>query len=422
MQPSRASTPMSNPVEGSRLLHPSYLSGRVEKPPKGGTGSRERGVEERDHNGGHGSGLYRLQTEASARDTLTSQRPSQERRYSGEDNSVDFEATLQLFELVTNIDGVTDRMKFLEIRHYFKGAAAKVVGLYESEKDPAKGLKRIKKHLIREFGSRHDSAQKMMEDLLNGKQISTKNNKDLYDLILALEGVYRKAKDTNKEKMFDNKDAIEAVIMRRAHALNKKWTAHCAKKSMEDDVDLDDSSSSDEENKENKEKKRGYDMKFIDLIKFLRFAHRHMDYDSSYNKKVSQAGHHVAAAVVEDASSEEETKEANVAAIQTRKNNNRNRPRKPAAQTKPQEDKKPPPRAQWKCNFCNEEKNFHHAEDCEEFKKLPVQERIKEIRKTNRCLNCLKPSHVSKNCTRPKCATCGRLHHILLHPEDEQTS
>ena len=40
-------------------------------------------------------------------------------------------------------------MKFLEICHYFKGPAAKVVGLYESETDPAKVLKRIRKHLIR---------------------------------------------------------------------------------------------------------------------------------------------------------------------------------------------------------------------------------------------------------------------------------
>ena len=239
---------MSNPVEESRLLHPTYLSGRVDKPPTGGTGLGVREASDRDRNNDQ-IGLYRLQTEASARDTLTSQRPSQERRYSGEDNAVDFEATLQLFELVTNIDGVTDRMRFLEIRHYFKGAAAKVVGLYESEKDPVKGLKRIKKHLKREFGSRHDSAKKMMEDVLNGKQISTKDNKDLYSLILALEGVYRKAKDTKKEKMFDNKDAIEAVIMRRAHALNKKWTAYCAKKSMEDDINLDKSDSSEDEKK-----------------------------------------------------------------------------------------------------------------------------------------------------------------------------
>ena len=47
---------------------------------------------------------------------------------------------------------------------------------------------------------------------------------------------------------------------------------------MEDDLNLDESDSSDDEDKE---KKRGYDMKFIDLIKFLRFSHRQMDYDTS---------------------------------------------------------------------------------------------------------------------------------------------
>ena len=47
----------------------------------------------------------------------------------------------------------------------------------------------------------------MMEEVLNGKQISTKDDKDLYSLILAQEGVYRKVRDTKKEKMFDNQDA-----------------------------------------------------------------------------------------------------------------------------------------------------------------------------------------------------------------------
>ena len=163
-------------------------------------------------------------------------------------------------------------------------------------------------------------------------------------------------------------------------------------------------------------------MKFIDLIKFLRFAHRQMDYDTSYNKKVSQAGHHITTTVMEEATSEEESREANVAAMQAGKNNNRNNPRKPTAQTKPQGDKKPPQKTQWKCDFCDEEKNFHHAEECEEFNKLSRPEKIKAIRENNRCPNCFKPSHIFKNCTRAKCATCGEAHYILIHPEDEQTS
>ena len=98
---------MSNHEEESRLLHPAYLSGRVERPQRVGSqfGGGEASEEERSNS--HKSGLFRLQTEASARDMLTSQRPPQERRFSGEDKSVDFEATLHLFELVTNIDGVT---------------------------------------------------------------------------------------------------------------------------------------------------------------------------------------------------------------------------------------------------------------------------------------------------------------------------
>ena len=142
--PSRADSPVTVVDEEPRLLRPAYLSGMPDRLNE----TRDSRVDEYA-----GSGLFRLQTEMSARDMLVSQRPLKENRYSGEDNSVDFEATLHQFEMVTNIEGVTDRTKFLEIRHYFKGQAAKIVALYESESDPAKGLKRIKKHLRREFGA-----------------------------------------------------------------------------------------------------------------------------------------------------------------------------------------------------------------------------------------------------------------------------
>ena len=141
----------------------------------------------------------------------------------------------------------------------------------------------------------------------------------------------------------------------------------------------------------------------------------------SYNKKVLQVGAQVAATVIEEASSDNKGREANVAAIQAGTNNENNN-KKPAAQTKPPTDEKTPQKAQWKCNFCNKEQKFHQAEECDEFNKMTRAERIKAIRKHSRCLNCLKPSHISKNCTRAKCATCGEAHHIMLHPTDKQTS
>ena len=151
----------------SRLLRPDYLTGRDRNSRRvgaegGARDARDTNVQE---------AIYQLQREINAGDKLMSQRPPSERRFSGEGNTVDFEATIRQFDLVTGIPGVTEHMKFLEYRHWFKGPALAVVGLYESVEDPKEANKRIRKHLIRDFGARHISAQQMMDVILAGKQI-----------------------------------------------------------------------------------------------------------------------------------------------------------------------------------------------------------------------------------------------------------
>ena len=367
--------------------------------------------------------LYQLQREINAGDKLMSQRPPSERKFSGEGNSVDFEATLHQFDLVTSIPGVTEHMKFLEYRHWFKGPALAIVGLYESVEDPREANKRIRKHLTRDFGSRHISAQQMMDVILAGKQIQAKDAKNMFNLILDLEKVYRKAKDTGKESVFDNKDAIETVIMRRVDCLSKKWTDLCAKKSMKEDLDLDDMGSSDDESEGGK-KITKFDMKFKDLIYFLRYTHRQLIHNSSYQvKKARDSGNISAALALEmaanDAGAVESAATEAVAAIQAStkgSKNAQNNMKKKAATSKPPDAGKQPLKP-WSCAACGVTE-YHALEVCPEFLKLTRGERMKLARAKGLCMNCLRGNHLAKDCKKDHCTMCAKVHHALLHPTE----
>lgn len=53
---------------------------------------------------------------------------------------------------------------------------------------------------------------------------------------------------------------------------------------------------------------------------------------------------------------------------------------------------------------------------CEDFKKLSVHDRQKEVDKKNLCSNCLKSGHELEECTSTTCKRCDERHNTLLHP------
>ncbi|XP_055604942.1 uncharacterized protein LOC129753172 [Uranotaenia lowii] len=65
-----------------------------------------------------------------------------------------------------------------------------------------------------------------------------------------------------------------------------------------------------------------------------------------------------------------------------------------------------------KCILC---KQAHLLMQCDEFKRQTPQKRFEIAKRHGLCLNCLKSSHLMKNCTSGSCRTCNRKHHTLLH-------
>ncbi|XP_043468116.1 uncharacterized protein LOC122502236 [Leptopilina heterotoma] len=66
------------------------------------------------------------------------------------------------------------------------------------------------------------------------------------------------------------------------------------------------------------------------------------------------------------------------------------------------------------CPMCND---THSIFQCKNFLDLPIYTRIKEIKRLKRCLNCLRPNHLSLNCKAQFCRKCQKPHNTLLHIE-----
>ena len=70
------------------------------------------------------------------------------------------------------------------------------------------------------------------------------------------------------------------------------------------------------------------------------------------------------------------------------------------------------------CPFKNGQ---HPVWTCEKFKSMKLNERREQVQKFRLCFNCLRPGHMSKDCSVP---SCGRRHNRLLHsdlPKKETT-
>ncbi|XP_032690610.1 uncharacterized protein LOC116853592 [Odontomachus brunneus] len=65
-----------------------------------------------------------------------------------------------------------------------------------------------------------------------------------------------------------------------------------------------------------------------------------------------------------------------------------------------------------KCFLCKGEHFLYH---CKKFIAMPVDERIKEVRRLKLCLNCLRNDHYVKSCKMGSCRECSGRHNTLCH-------
>ncbi|KAJ3646310.1 hypothetical protein Zmor_023902 [Zophobas morio] len=67
------------------------------------------------------------------------------------------------------------------------------------------------------------------------------------------------------------------------------------------------------------------------------------------------------------------------------------------------------------CFICSQ---MHNIFNCTNFLSLMPNDRVEQVKKMNRCFNCLRSNHVAKNCyISRRCKQCHKKHHTLLHAE-----
>ncbi|XP_045448243.1 uncharacterized protein LOC123656620 [Melitaea cinxia] len=64
------------------------------------------------------------------------------------------------------------------------------------------------------------------------------------------------------------------------------------------------------------------------------------------------------------------------------------------------------------CPMCNQS---HFLFNCETFKSLSIEDRIKKAKDVKVCLNCLRPGHMENRCNLVSCKYCKKRHNTLLH-------
>ena len=70
--------------------------------------------------------------------------------------------------------------------------------------------------------------------------------------------------------------------------------------------------------------------------------------------------------------------------------------------------------------FCHLCKGSHFTQYCERLVNVAVPERIKIVKRSNLCFNCLKSNHKLEECKSSSCKTCNKKHHSLLHLDNEK--
>lgn len=74
--------------------------------------------------------------------------------------------------------------------------------------------------------------------------------------------------------------------------------------------------------------------------------------------------------------------------------------------------------AERRCFDCQEN---HAIADCEKFAAKSLSEKTELIKKRGLCFQCLCKGHMVLSCRAPRCAKCGKRHHILLHVDVEKS-
>ena len=192
--------------------------------------------------------MLAINIERECRSVLATLRPPAQKKFSG-NAKIDFESHLKSYERAMKVPGVTDAIKVAELQFWFSGEAADVCELSLFEEDPEAQFKSILTELKKYYGKKNNTAESILEKILDGGQIKEHDNKALNSFLISLRKFHMFALRTNRAIHFDSPDIINKIFRQKLSFMAKFWTKKRVETGLKNDNDL----------------------KFEDLIKFIEF-------------------------------------------------------------------------------------------------------------------------------------------------------
>ena len=375
---------------------------------------------------------------AHAHDLVVQSRPPAQKRFSG-GNAQDFETFVNQFNKSTKVEGVTDQMRFLELKHWVNGPASLVVAQYENEPNSTEALAKAIAHLKREFGRKLFTARQMLDELLAGPKLNENDNDAIQVFILKLSQVHKRAVETKREATFSTRETFDDIIRKKLPFYAHKWATKYT----------------DSEERIVQNPAQADELTFFSFLEFCRRMNK-----ISVNKKaifkvdsattassaktaaqnVATAGTRKPKIAATDVNCNQDVN-ASVAATTTSKPRNKkpsfpakkgngtaSQPKSYAAATKTTnggESSKgkssffsskdtSPKTGEKSCLAC--ENGRHDLDACREFLKKDDEDRRSFVRKKGICYRCLKHGHVAADCpVDVRCTECNGKHNAVFH-------
>ena len=330
---------------------------------------------------------------------------------------MDFERYLREFEMAIATPGLSPELKLYEMKFWWVGTPGILVSRYLLREDHEIALKEAIAELKAKFGKRRTSAEEMLEDLLSGGKIPSKDIEAVDEFVEKIQTVYQTAIETDRDKDFDKRSIYESILKVKLPHFRYKWLQKWAKN----------------------EEDGGSQLSFSDFISYLNLSRRlsetlnRFDLDKNDRAEAKPTTGRNESGNFSSSSRGGFTSpfQSSSSTSSSRFNNSRNGA--PTRVSSARAAVQPPHKSSYEIKNMNNIQSVndieasyprycllcekpHNLSSCPSYKSASVDERSTLCRNKNICFKCLGTGHRAVTCASSNlCLKCGGVHHTSLH-------
>ena len=166
--------------------------------------------------------MLNISIERECKAALVNLRPHHSKKFDAV-RDIDFDAHYNSFIRAMKVDGITDTIKLQELRFWFDGEPLKLMDLFFFEEDTSIQFSNATKELVKRYGKKINSAELILEKLLEGPEVKEDNYKGINTLWLELRKLELNLSMVNKTSLLNSTDTINRIIRTRVPWAAKRW-------------------------------------------------------------------------------------------------------------------------------------------------------------------------------------------------------